>query len=191
MDVTPTRRFISAAREELRTLTTRSHRVFLVAALTGAITGLVVAGFERVVVDVVLVRVLELPLWLVALMPGIGLLVALVARRVIGAGVSPSTADEYLRAFHDTGHRLGWRAFAARMVAAVATLGSGAPMGLEGPSLYAGATIGARLQQRLRRTFRGADHRGLVGRRRGCRRRCDLQGPGDRGGVRPRGPVPR
>src|SRR6185312_16192867 len=43
-----------------------------------------------------------------------------------------------------------------------ATLGSGGPMGLEGPSLYSGATIGAQLQQLRRRSFRGADHRVLL-----------------------------
>jgi CIC family chloride channel protein len=95
-------------------------------------------------------------------MPGVGLLVALAARRSIGGGASPATADEYLVAFHDADHRLGWRAFAGRIVAAVATLGSGAPMGLEGPSLYTGATIGAQAQQRLRRPFRNADRRVLM-----------------------------
>ena len=64
-------------------------------------------------------------------------------RRYIGGGVSPATADEYLRAFHEPDHRLGWRRSSARMIAAVATLGAGAPMGLEGPSIYTGATIGS------------------------------------------------
>jgi CIC family chloride channel protein len=35
-------------------------------------------------------------------------------------------------------------------------------MGLEGPSLFMGATFGARLQARLPRIFRGADHRVLM-----------------------------
>ena len=60
---------------------------------------------------------------------------------------------QYLLAFHDPDHRLGVRGFAARMVAGIATLGSGAPMGLEGPSLYLGASVGDILQQRLPRVF--------------------------------------
>ena len=95
-------------------------------------------------------------------MPGVGLLVALAARRLIGGGVSPATADEYLRAFHDRSARFGWRAFAGRIVAAVATLGSGAPMGLEGPSLYIGATVGADVQHRARGRLGGSDHRTLM-----------------------------
>jgi CIC family chloride channel protein len=45
----------------------------------------------------------------------------------------------------------------ARIVAAVATLGSGAAMGLEGPSIYMGATIGSALQRRWRSLLVGAD----------------------------------
>jgi CIC family chloride channel protein len=48
------------------------------------------------------------------------------------------------------------------MIAAVATLGAGAPLGLEGPSLYAGATIGSAVQRRLPRIFREADPRVLL-----------------------------
>src|SRR5690606_302531 len=130
------------------------HQIVILAAATGAITGLVVAGFERLVVEEVFARVLESPSWVIGVLPGIGLLVAFAARRFVGGGVSAATADEYLHAFHDPTHRLGWRALAGRLTAAVATLGSGAPMGLEGPSLYAGATIGSNLQRRFARSFR-------------------------------------
>jgi CIC family chloride channel protein len=136
--------------------------VVVVAALVGAVTGLLVAVFDRLVVDVVFERVLELPASLLACSPGVGLLLALLARRVIGGGVSPSTSDEYLRAYHDPDVRLGWRAFAGRIVAAVATLGSGGPMGLEGPSLYIGATIGADAQRRAGHRFAGVDRATLT-----------------------------
>src|SRR4051794_590643 len=134
--------------EAWRGHSTSAHRVVLLAGGVGAVTGLAVVGFDRLVVDVMFDHVDELPSWLLAFLPGIGLLVALAARRVIGGGVSPSTADEYLRVFHEPGERLGWRAFAGRIAAAVATLGSGAPMGLEGPSIYIGATIGGDVQRR-------------------------------------------
>lgn len=157
------RRLLSEARRaELRTLGANSNQLFVMAAITGALTGVVVAGFDRVVVDVVFERVLDLPLWLLAWMPGLGLFVALAARRLIGGGVSPATADEYLASFHDERHGLGVRAWIGRLVAAVATLGFGGPMGLEGPSLYSGATIGAQIQGRLRRPFRNADRRVLM-----------------------------
>src|SRR4051794_40901827 len=139
-----------------------SHRIVILAAVVGAVTGLGVAGFDRLVVDVLFDRVAELPSWLLAMLPGVGLLVALAARRLLGGGVSPSTADEYLRAFHDPDVELGWRAFAGRMVAAVATLGSGAPMGLEGPSLYIGATLGSNVEERATGTVSAADRRTLT-----------------------------
>jgi chloride channel protein, CIC family len=149
-------------RRELRLLAKRSHQVVTLAAVTGALTGLVVAGFDRVVVDEAFHRVLKLPTWAMGALPGIGLLVAFAARRFIGGRVSPATADEYLHAFHDPEHQLGWRPLVGRMVAAVATLGSGAPMGLEGPSLYTGAVIGSQIQRRSKRTFRDADRRVLL-----------------------------
>ena len=48
------------------------------------------------------------------------------------------------------------------MVAAIATLGSGAPMGLEGPSMYSGAVVGSNIQRRFPRVFSDADRRVLL-----------------------------
>jgi CIC family chloride channel protein len=160
--VTSPRALVADGRAELRGLVTRSNQVVVVAAVTGAVTGLFVALFDWLTVDVSFDHLVRSSPWVVALLPGVGLLVALAARRLIGGGVSPSTADEYLHAFHDGDHELRWRPFLGRTVAAVATLGLGAPMGLEGPSLYAGATFGDRLQRRLPKWFRDADARVLL-----------------------------
>ena len=149
-------------RAELRSLATRSHQVVTLAAVVGVLTGLFVAGFDRLVIHVAFDHVLLLTPWLIAILPGVGLLVALGSRRLIAPGTGTTTADEYLVAFHDRHHVLGGRPFAARIVAAVATLGSGVPMGLEGPSMYAGATIGSNLQRRLPGIFRDADRRVLL-----------------------------
>lgn len=145
---------------ELSSLAQRSRQVVLASALVGLLTGVVVAVFDRVVAEEMIPRVFDTALWIGALLPVLGLSIsAIVLRR---AGLGPGTADEYLHAYHDRGHVLGLHALAVRMVAAVATLGSGAPMGLEGPSLYTGATFGAALQRRLPRPFRHADHRTLL-----------------------------
>lgn len=153
---------LSGRRDELKALAARSHQVVTLAACAGAATGLFVAGFDRLIVEVALHHVLRLRPWPIAIFPGLGLLVALLLRRSIDPGAGPGTADEYLHAFHDPHHELRWRPFIARILAAVATLGAGAPMGLEGPSLYSGATIGDRLQRRFPRTFRGSDRRVLM-----------------------------
>ena len=101
------------------------------------------------------------PLWLAAIAPGIGLVIAAVILRV-GGGASPSTSDEYLRAFHDPAYRLRPRYLGARIAASIATLGSGGALGLEGPSLYGGSAIGSMIQRRLPSPFRGSDHRTLL-----------------------------
>src|SRR4029079_9084228 len=109
-------------REHFRSIVSRSREVVLVSAAVGAITGVVVAGFDRLTVDVVFDRgVAHLPLWLMALAPGVGLSIAALWLRFPGGGLSPSSADEYLRAFHE-GRELEARDLLHRVVAAVATL---------------------------------------------------------------------
>jgi len=149
-------------RLEIRHLVTRSQQVILTAGLAGVLAGAFVALFDTLVTEVMVDHLSELSPWIMAFLPGIGLIIARVARRLISPGTSSATADEYIEAFHDRSHELRWRPFAARTAGAVATLGSGAPMGLEGVSVYAGATIGSNLQRRFPRLFRDADHRLLM-----------------------------
>ena len=147
---------------ELRAVATRSQEVVILAALVGAVTGLVIAGLDWLVAEQLLPHVQGLDHWAMALCPLGGLLVSYAARRWLGAGASPATADEYIRAFHDDQHALPVRAFGARLIASIATVGSGVPMGLEGPSLYAGAAIGSTVQRRLPRSLRPRDYRTLL-----------------------------
>jgi chloride channel protein, CIC family len=126
------------------------------------ITGFGVALFESIVIDGLLERLLDQPLWVQAIGPAIGLAAAALALRYLGRHASPATADEYLQAFHEPAHVLGMRLLGARMVAAIATLGFGGAMGLEGPSMYLGATTGSVLQRRVGRLFAGADRRTLL-----------------------------
>jgi chloride channel protein, CIC family len=135
----------------------RVQRVVVLAAVTGAATGLAVVVFETLTVDVVLDRVRELPNSVIVVIPAVGLTLAWVALRWIGLGASPSVADEYAREYHGRSGRSDARAVAGRLFASVATLGSGGAMGFEGPSIYIGATIGGRLQQRYRRFFTSYD----------------------------------
>jgi CIC family chloride channel protein len=139
-----------------RALLTRSREVVLASAVVGAVTGVAVAGFDRVTVGVFDHGVAHLPLWLMALAPGVGLAVAGLWLRYPGGGLSRSSADEYLQAFHER-RDLGVRDMLHRLVASVATLGSGCALGLEGPSIYLGATIGSTAQRKWRRFLVGAD----------------------------------
>jgi chloride channel protein, CIC family len=127
----------------------RRHRLLPLAAIVGAVTGLGVAVFDWVTVEVLLHAVLERPWWQAALAPTLGLALAAASLRWLGRGAEPGTADEYIRSVHGTRH-LGLRDALGRFPAAVATLGLGGSLGLEGPSVYAGAVTGAQVARRLR-----------------------------------------
>ena len=151
----------SNRRDEFRSLFRRSREVVLLAAITGVVTGLFVRGFEYLV-EHSYEWVVDSPRWVGAVAPALGLVATAIILRTVGGGASPSTSDEYLRAFHDSSYRLTPRVLVARVAAAVTTLGSGGSLGLEGPSLYGGASLGAEIQRRLPRPFRGSDHRTLL-----------------------------
>jgi CIC family chloride channel protein len=140
----------------------RWQQVLLLAAVTGLITGGSIALFEEVTNGVLLNQVVTGPLWLQVTGPLIGLLLAAASLRWLGHRATPSTSDEYIRNFHDRGRRLPLRPVPARILASVATLGLGGPLGYEGPSLYLGAAIGSGLQRRLTRFFSRDDAKVLL-----------------------------
>ncbi|MGH9182939.1 MAG: chloride channel protein [Acidimicrobiales bacterium] len=131
----------------------RAQGVLAASAATGVAVGVVVAGFERVTDALLLDAVLSRPAWVQALGPGLGLVVAALALRWLAAGATPATTDEYVANFHDR-RRLALRPVVGRVVAGIATIGTGGAMGLEGPSIYAGASVGSALQRRLSQVFR-------------------------------------
>lgn len=148
-------------RERLVAVGRRSQQALLLAGTTGVVVGLVVAGFERLTAEVLLDTVLRQPLWIQATAPAAGLLIGAAFLRA-GGRLSPATSDEYIRAFHDTSGGMQLRAVPYRLAAAIATLGSGSPLGYEGPALYTGAGIGAVLHRRLRRFLTADDVKVLL-----------------------------
>lgn len=140
----------------------RNHRLVLFGALTGAVTGLGVAGFERLVSRGALDNLLDAPLWLKLILPTLGLVVAAVALRVLAGNASPSTADEYVKNFHERDRRLPLKPVVGRLVASIATLASGCALGFEGPSIYFGAAVGSALQRRLSHFFSRDDAKVLL-----------------------------
>jgi CIC family chloride channel protein len=131
------------------------------AALTGALTGLAVTGFEQLTRRALFDHLHELPRGVQAGAPLAGLVVAAAVLRWLGRGASPSTADEYIRTFHSPG-ALPLEPVPARVLASVATLGLGGAMGYEGPSIYLGAAIGTAVQSRSRRLLAGEDTKVLL-----------------------------
>lgn len=142
-----------ARRARLARLVRRSRQVFVIAALCGVLVGAAVAGFERLVHHEVLSAIDRAPIWVVVLSPTVGLLLA--AGFLRWGRTTGSTTDEYIKAVHDS-RPMSLRPVAARLAASASTLGSGGPLGFEGPSVYLGASLGVALQRRLKRYF-GSD----------------------------------
>jgi CIC family chloride channel protein len=118
------------------------------AAVVGVLTGLVVVGFQALVLDVAWEPILAGPPWLAFVTPGLGLLAAWGLVRLTRSR-SPGTGEEYIRVFHDRRARLPVRDLGPKLLAGVATLGLGGSMGLEGPALFAGGTVGEAVQRRF------------------------------------------
>jgi len=152
---------VGGRRAELDELARRTWEVGLLAALVGVLTGAGVALLDTVIMGIE-ERVVEMPLWVVAGAPGVGLVLAAIILRWVGGGLISSTADEYLKAFHDPGYPLPGRSLVARTLGAVATLGLGGPMGLEGSSIYLGTTIGSWVRRLTGRLPSARDRRVLL-----------------------------
>ena len=104
--------------------------------------------------------------------------------RTVGGGTSGSTSDEYVRAFHERHPTIPIRYLPAKLLAGIATIGGGGAVGLEGPSLYAGSSVGLFVHRRLGRFFRRDEARRAAhcrGRGRGGR---GVQDPGHGGHIR-------
>lgn len=146
----------------LAALGRRSRLILLMAGLTGAFTGLSVAGFESVTRDQLFDRLQRqaIPIQIVA--PLLGLAIAAAALRWVAHSTSASTADEYIKSFHEPGRRLDLRPLPGRILASVATLGLGGSLGYEGPSIYLGSGIGSYLQARFSRMFSRDDAKVLL-----------------------------
>ena len=130
----------------------------------GVVTGLIVAAVAELSEKVLLERVLHLPSWQRMIAPALGLWGAVIMLRWADAGrrLSPSTSEEYIRAFHDRNHPMRFWDLPARLLAGIVTVGSGGAVGLEGPSIYAGATAGNAMQRVVRRLFRGREGYALL-----------------------------
>ena len=139
-----------------------SRRVLLLAALTGAVTGLSVKAFDAVTRQGLFDHLKRQPEVVQVCGPVVGLLLAAAALRWVAGPQSPATADEYIRNFHEPGRPLELRPLPGKMLASVATLGLGGALGYEGPSIYLGAGIGSIIQSRFSRLFSREDTKVLL-----------------------------
>lgn len=120
---------------------------FFVYALLGVVVGALVSFVDWLTVDVALDAVLAAPFALKLVLPALGMLVvALILRYWPGA--STETSDAYVASYH-SGSGAEGKSLVPKLVASFATIGSGGAVGMEGPAVVAGATIGQTLGDKL------------------------------------------
>jgi CIC family chloride channel protein len=131
----------------------------LAATVIGIVTGLVVLLLEHTVDDVIH-ELFEAPVWV----PAAALLAGAIATAVIiryFGGRSSATTEVYVEEFHRTEPEVEPKHAPARLLAAFTTLGSGAPLGMEGPAVYTG-TVAATVLHRRRPTIAPATYHALL-----------------------------
>lgn len=113
---------------------------FTLYAAMGVAVGFVVIAIEWVSIELILAQLIDAPLVVQAGAPTVGLVVTAGILR-LAWNTSPATSDVYVQAFHGE-TETETRRVGPKLLAAIATAGSGGAVGLEGPSIYAGSAIG-------------------------------------------------
>ncbi len=121
---------------------------FLVYAALGIIIGLLVALLDWITVEVALKSVLEAPLLVQMVLPPLGLLAVTGILRFWPGAAGSKTSDAYVESFH-SGTGAEAKTLMPKLLASFATIGSGGAVGMEGPAILTGATIGQSLGERL------------------------------------------
>lgn len=129
----------------------RSGQLLLAAMGVGVLVGFAVSVMDYVIVELLLERLFEWPLYIQVMSPLVGLVGAVAILKFVGADCSPSTSDEYIHAFHARHPNLARRPLLARIGAGISTIGLGGAVGIEGPSIYLGSAIGFKVHAGLQR----------------------------------------
>lgn len=133
---------------------------FAIYAALGAAVGAFIALVEWVTIEVVLHELIAGPLWLQLLAPGLGLVaVALLYR--LAAPLPSATSDAYIDSFH-TGSGPAEKHLAGRLLASFFTLGTGGALGLEGPAILTGSTLGRWVAKFKLKSLGDRSHRSLL-----------------------------
>ncbi|MCY3850782.1 MAG: chloride channel protein [Acidimicrobiaceae bacterium] len=137
-------------------------RLLGASAAIGVIVAVVVALFETLTESVLLHWLFDQSLVVLVTAPVAGILAANGVLRWVGRGTSGATSDEYIRTFHERHPRLPIIHLPGKLMAGVATIGMGGAVGLEGPSIYAGSSIGLWVHERTGSFLRGDKARLLL-----------------------------
>ncbi len=148
------RRYAPQFHEELRVVYARDLQKWLIVApVIGVTTGLVITGIAVAILEKIWPPVLRFYLahhW--AILPGLvsGFLAAGLIMQYLTPDPDEHSTEEVIRSYHEHQGRINMRPFAAKLLAAVATVGMGGSAALEGPSIYGGGALGSWLWSRFR-----------------------------------------
>jgi CIC family chloride channel protein len=118
----------------------------------GLVTGLVVAAIHIVIYEILWDRLYGICLSfkpLVIIIPAMGLLLAGFVLRLAKDPLIQGT-EEVINAFHEHGGEMDISSTPAKLAASILTIGFGGSAGMEGPSIYAGGSIGPWLWKKLK-----------------------------------------
>lgn len=151
--------------ELLRDYQRRVHRWFTISAVMGLTVGVGVAGLNVVVEGLLwepTVASSRSPWWYLVL-PVVGLVLTRQALRIVpDRDHATETTEAYIGTFHRRTGRLRLRDLWGKLLATVTTVGFGGSLGLEGPGVLTGGTVGAHVQARFARLFAGEDAKLLM-----------------------------
>ena len=158
------RRFLPKIHEDLTATYARNlHKWLLIAPLIGIITGLTITAVAVIILRLIWPAVLAYYLhhhW--AIVPGLALGCALTGliMQYLTEDPNQHSTEEVIRSYHEHQGTIDMRAFPAKLLAAITTVGCGGSAALEGPSIYGGAAIGSWLWTMLQGLRRfGLDQR--------------------------------
>jgi CIC family chloride channel protein len=149
------RRYTALVHEDLSATYSRAiQKWLLVAPIIGIAAGLVISGITWLILDVIWPRLLPLYLhhhWMI--IPGLfaGFLLTGLIMQFRTPDPDEHSTEEIIRSYHEHQGDIDIRPFWWKLLAAVATVGSGGSAALEGPSIYGGGAIGSWLWTKLER----------------------------------------
>ncbi len=141
------------------------HRWLVIAPVIGLTTGLTITVVAVVILQDVWPAVFGYYLrhyW--AIVPGLvlGFTVTGLIMQALTPDPNEHSTEEIIRAYHHHHGAIEMRPFLPKLLAAVATVGSGGSAALEGPSIYGGGAIGSWLWTHLRRLAPGPRDRRIM-----------------------------
>ena len=127
-------------------------------AFTGMVTGALVAVFEFLLRDEAVPLLYQIQSeWAYFTLPVVGLMAATLLTRFAVPSREGALTEDYILVYHDPRRHMRWTNLPGKMAASFLTIACGGSLGLEGPSIYLGATVGDSLQNRFRDLFRKED----------------------------------